>query len=327
MCSENEERTMLASLQITRQQIVATDVTDLIGNTPLLRISKLVPERAATVYAKLEWYNIGGSIKDRMALYMIESAEAAGKLSCGKTIIEATSGNTGIALAMIAASRGYRIKIVMPESVTIERRKIITAYGAELVLSPGELGTAGAIDLKRTLLREKPDDYVDVDQFRDPANVRAHYETTGREILEQTGGNVEMVVVGVGTGGTGVGTSKRVKEFNPKIKVVGVTPMLGVNIQGMRNPRENNPSALFDNSWFDEVIELSEIEKENAFETARLAARKEGLLVGMSAAAVLHVALNTSRELDEEDNIVAVLPDGGHKYLSTSLFRDEVTGD
>ncbi len=296
------------------------NITDLIGNTPLLQINNLTSAEDANVFAKLEWYNIGGSIKDRMSLYMIESAEMTGRLSKGKTIIEATSGNTGIALAMIAASRGYKIKIVMPESVSVERRKIIRAYGAELVLSCGERGTAGAIDLKQKLLNDHPSDYVDIDQFKDPANIRAHYETTGREILEQTGGDLDMVVVAIGTAGTGVGTSMRLKEYNPKIAVVGVTPQLGVSIQGMRNPKEDNPTKLFERRWFDEIVELTESEKRAAFDTTRLAARKEGLLVGMSAGAILRVALKKARDLGKDKKIVAVLPDGGDKYLSTPLF-------
>ena len=310
-------RTNLSSSALS----VAKDITGLIGKTPLLRINKLVGIDDAQLFAKLEWYNIGGSVKDRMSLYIIEQAEAAGRLDKDKTILEATSGNTGIALAMIAAAKGYRIKIVMPESVSVERRKIIQAYGAELVLSPGVHGTAGAIDVKLNLLREHPDEYVDVDQFKDPANILAHYQTTGNEIWEQTGGSINMVVVGVGTGGTGVGTSMRLKEYNPHISVVGVTPRLGVSIQGMRNPKENNPTQLFREKWFDEVIEVDEEEKKKAFETARLAARKEGLLVGMSAGAILEVAVRKASELGSDKCIVAVLPDSGEKYLSTPLFE------
>ena len=299
---------------------VANDITGLIGGTPLVKINKLVGPNDAQLFAKLEWYNIGGSVKDRMSLYIIEQAEAAGRLDKDKTILEATSGNTGIALAMIAAAKGYRIKIVMPESVSVERRKIIEAYGAELVLSPGANGTAGAIDVKLRILREQPDDYIDVDQFKDPANILAHYQTTGNEIWEQTSGRVNMVVVGVGTAGTGVGTSMRLKEYSRDIAIVGVTPKLGVSIQGMRNPKENNPTQLFREKWFDEVIEISEEEKKNAFETARLAARKEGLLVGMSAGAILAVAIRKARGLGANKCIVAILPDSGEKYLSTPLF-------
>ncbi|MBO3797492.1 MAG: PLP-dependent cysteine synthase family protein [Thermoproteota archaeon] len=300
---------------------VASDITGLIGGTPMLRINKLTQPGDATVYAKLEWYNIGGSVKDRMALYLMEYAEASGRLSRDKIILEATSGNTGIALAMLAAAKGYRITIVMPESVSVERKKIIRAYGAELILSPGEKGTSGAIELKQKILTENPDKYVDFDQFKDPANILAHYQTTGREILEQTGGRVDMVVVGIGTAGTGVGISMRVKKFNQSIKMVGVTPRLGVSIQGIRNPGEPYPTRLFRREWFDEIVEISEEQKQEAFRVAREAARKEGLLIGMSSGVIMLVTLRKARELGKDKTIVAVLPDGGEKYLSTELFE------
>jgi cysteine synthase len=201
----------------------ANNILDLIGNTPMVKIGKLVGEKDATIFAKLEWYNIGGSIKDRMALFLIKKAEEEGKMSPDRIILEATSGNTGIALAMISAVKGYKVTVVMSESVSIERRKIIRAYGAELILSSATKGTGGAIEMKQQLLKENPDKYIDVNQFKDPVNIMAHYETTGKEILEQSDGNVDMIIVGVGTAGTGVGISKRVKEFNPKIKIIGVT--------------------------------------------------------------------------------------------------------
>ena len=300
---------------------VANSIIDLIGKTPLVRINKLTGPEDATVYAKLEWYNIGGSVKDRMGLYLINYAEAAGKLKNDKTILEATSGNTGIALAMIAAAKGYKIAIVMPESVTVERRTLIRAYGAELILSPGEKGTGGAIEVKQKLLREHPDKYIDIDQFKDPANIVAHYETTGREILEQTKGDVDMIVVGVGTAGTGVGTSMRVKEFNPNIKVVGVMPKLGVSIQGLRNPDEPYPTQLFRRERFDEIIEITRDELLKTFEVARRLAREEGLIIGLSAGSIMYVALEKAKALGKGKTIVAVLPDNGMKYLSTPLFE------
>ncbi len=300
--------------------IVANDITELIGKTPMVRIKRLTGPEDATIYAKLEWYNIGGSVKDRMALYLMEYAEASGKLSKDKIILEATSGNTGIALAMLAAAKGYRITVVMPESVSVERRQIIRAYGAELILSPGDKGTSGAIELKQKLLRENPEKYVDLDQFRDPANILAHYQTTGREILEQTRGIVDMVVVGIGTAGTGVGVSMRLKEFNKDIKMVGVTTKLGVNIQGLRNPKEPYPTMLFRRECFDEIVEIDEEGRKEAFEAAREAARREGLLMGMSSGAIMLVALKKARELGRGKTIVAILPDGGEKYLSTGLF-------
>jgi len=301
--------------------IVAQSITDLIGKTPMLRINNLTGPNDATLYAKLEWYNIGGSVKDRMALYLIEHAEAAGKLKNDKTILEATSGNTGIALAMIAAAKGYKIAIVMPESVSIERGKIIRAYGAELILSPGEKGTGGAVELKLKLLKENPKKFVDIDQFKDPANILAHYQTTGKEILEQTSGKVDLIVVGVGTAGTGVGTSMRVKEYNPNIKIVGVMPQLGVSIQGMRNPKEAYPTQLYRKESFNEIIEITNEEVHETFEVARKTAKKEGLFVGMSSGAILYVALKKAKELGRGKTIVAVLPDSGEKYLSTCLFQ------
>ncbi|MCS7138640.1 MAG: PLP-dependent cysteine synthase family protein [Crenarchaeota archaeon] len=300
--------------------IVANDITELIGRTPMVKISRLTGPNDATVYAKLEWYNIGGSVKDRMALYLMEYAAASGRLSRDKVILEATSGNTGIALAMLAAAKGYRITIVMPESVSIERRRIIRAYGAELILSPGEKGTGGAIELKERLLRENPEKYVDLDQFKDPANILAHYQTTGREILEQTRGIVDMVVVGIGTAGTGVGVSMRLKEFNSKIKVIGVTTKLGVIIQGLRNPKETYPTMLFRREFFDEVVEIDEEGREKAFQVVREAARREGLLIGMSSGAIMMIALQKAREIGRDKTIVAILPDSGEKYLSTGLF-------
>ncbi|MGQ9529944.1 MAG: PLP-dependent cysteine synthase family protein [Candidatus Bathycorpusculaceae bacterium] len=305
--------------------IVAEDITQLIGKTPMVKINKLTEPGDAKVYAKLEWYNIGGSVKDRMALYLIEYAEAAGKLAKDKKILEATSGNTGIALAMIAAAKGYKICIVMPESVSIERRKILEAYGAELILSPGEKGTGGAIELKQKLLQENPNEYVNLDQFRDPANILAHYQTTGKEILEQTKGKLDMIIVGIGTAGTGVGVSMRVKSYNPNIKIVGVMPSLGVKIQGLRNPKEPYPTQLFRQKCFDEIVKISESEVPKTFEVARRAAKEEGLLVGMSSGAILYIAVKKAKELTQDKTIVAVLPDSGEKYLSTSLFKGAIS--
>ncbi|MEM2611100.1 MAG: PLP-dependent cysteine synthase family protein [Thermoproteota archaeon] len=300
--------------------IVAKDITELIGRTPMVKINRLTGPDNAVVYAKLEWYNIGGSVKDRMALYLMEYAEASGRLNRDKVILEATSGNTGIALAMLAAVKGYKITIIMPESVSIERRRIIKAYGADLILSPGEKGTGGAIELKQKLLKENPEKYVDLDQFKDPVNILAHYQTTAREILEQTNGMVDMVVVGIGTAGTGVGVSMRLKEFNSKIKIIGVTTRLGVSIQGLRNPKEPYPTMLFRKECFDEIVEIDEEGKRRAFQVAREAARKEGLLIGMSSGAIMMVALEKAREIGHDKTIVAILPDGGERYLSTELF-------
>ncbi|HKM76424.1 MAG TPA: PLP-dependent cysteine synthase family protein [Candidatus Bathyarchaeia archaeon] len=302
--------------------IVADSITDLIGKTPILRINHLTGPNDATIYAKLEWYNIGGSVKDRLALYILEYARTAGRLDPGKTILEATSGNTGIALAMIAAAKGYKIALVMPESVSTERRRIIKAYGAELILSPGAKGTAGAIELKQNILKEKPDTYIDVDQFKDPANILAHYQTTGKEILEQTHGNLDLIVIGVGTAGTGVGTSLRIRETKPGVKIVGVTPKLGIAVQGLRNPKEPFPTQLFRREAFDEIVEIGEEEKQESFKTAREVAKKEGLLIGMSAGSIMYVALKKAKEIGKGKTIVAVLPDSGERYWSTPLYGE-----
>jgi cysteine synthase len=299
--------------------MIARSVLDLIGRTPMVKINKLVSSEDAELLAKLEWYNPGGSVKDRMALYLVEAAEASGRLRKDKVIIEATSGNTGIALAMIAAVKGYRIVVVMPESVSIERRKIIRAYGADLILSPGEKGTAGAIELKRRIIEEDPEKYVDLDQFSDPANIMAHYQTTAREIIEQTYGKVDMVVVGIGTAGTGVGISMGLKEYKKDVRIVGVTPKLGISIQGLRNPAEENPTKLFRPDAFDEIVEIEDLSSIKLI--ARELARKEGLLVGQSSAAIMDVAVKKAKEIGRGRTIVAVLPDNGLKYLSTDLFE------
>ncbi len=238
-----------------------------------------------------------------------------------KTILEATSGNTGIALAMLAAAKGYKITIIMPESVSIERRRIIKAYGAELILSPGEKGTGGAIELKQKILKENPEKYIDIDQFKDPTNILAHYQTTGKEILEQTNGKVDMIIVGIGTAGTGVGVSMRVKEYNPNIKIVGVMPSLGVSIQGLRNPKEPYPTQLFRKESFDEIIEIKKEEVPKTLEVARRMAREEGLLIGISSGAIMYVALEKAKEIGKNKTIIAVLPDSGMKYLSTEIFE------
>jgi cysteine synthase len=299
--------------------MIARSVLDLIGRTPMVKINKLMSSEDAELLAKLEWYNPGGSVKDRMALYLVEAAEASGRLRKDKVIIEATSGNTGIALAMIAAVKGYRIVVVMPESVSIERRKIIRAYGADLILSPGEKGTAGAIELKRRIIEEDPEKYVDLDQFSDPANIMAHYQTTAREIIEQTSGKVDMVVVGIGTAGTGVGISMGLKEYKKDVRIVGVTPKLGISIQGLRNPAEENPTKLFRPDAFDEIVEIEDLSSIKLM--ARELARKEGLLVGQSSAAIMDVAVRKAKEIGRGRTIVAVLPDNGLKYLSTDLFE------
>ncbi|HLH86777.1 MAG TPA: cysteine synthase family protein [Thermoplasmataceae archaeon] len=297
------------------------DVLDLIGNTPVVKLRKIVPKDGAQIYAKLEWYNIGGSVKDRAALYMFEAAESSGLLTKDKTIIEATSGNTGIALAMIGAVKGYKVTIVMSESASVERRRIVKAYGADLILTPADKGTAGAIEYKERLVRENPNHYISLDQFSNPANVLAHYMGTGREILDQMDGKVDMVVMSVGTGGTSNGVARRLRDYLENVRIVGVTPAKGVRIEGIRNPKEPNPSKLVNLSILDELVEITDEKKSQCFETGRRCAREEGLLIGMSSSCALHVALEKSILLGPDKRILVIFPDNGYKYLSTDLFR------
>jgi cysteine synthase B len=286
-----------------------------IGNTPITTID-LNPNPNVTLYAKLEGNNPGGSIKDRIALYMIETAEQAKKLTRDKIILEATSGNTGIGLAMVATAKRYRVKLTMPACVSIERRRILEAFGAELILSPSDQGTDGAIRLAHKILSEDPEKYFMPNQFDNDANVQAHYETTGKEIIEQTGGRITHFVAGMGTTGTLMGVSKRLKEFNSDIKIIGVEPVLHHRIQGLKNMTESIIPKIFDPNRLDEKCSVND---EEAFDTTRMLATKEGIFVGMSSGAAMHVALRKSSEL-REGIIVVILPDRGDRYLSTSLF-------
>jgi cysteine synthase len=296
---------------------IANNVLDLIGNTPIVRINKLTGKNDAIVLAKLERQNIGGSVKDRIAKYMIEAAEKEGKLTKDKIILEPTSGNTGIGLAIVAAVKGYKIKFVMPESVSEERKKILRAFGAELILTSKEKGTDGAIELAYKIAKKEAEKYFMPDQFNNPANVRAHYETTGKEIIEQTNGKIDMLIAAIGTTGTVMGTGKRLKEFNPKIKIVGVEPYLGHKLQGMKSLKEAYRPGIYNRKGMDEKVYIKD---EDAFRTARELALKEGLLIGMSSGAVMFVALQKAKELGKGKVIVAVLPDTGERYLSTVLF-------
>jgi cysteine synthase B len=286
-----------------------------IGNTPITTID-LNPNPNVTLYAKLEGNNPGGSIKDRIALYMIQTAEQSKKLTRDKIILEATSGNTGIGLAMVATAKRYRVKLTMPACVSIERRRILEAFGAELILSPPDQGTDGAIRLAHKILSEDPEKYFMPNQFDNDANVQAHYETTGKEIIEQTGGRVTHFVAGMGTTGTLMGVGKRLKEFNSDIKIIGVEPVLHHRIQGLKNMTESIIPKIFDPNRLDEKCFVND---EEAFDTTRMLATKEGIFVGMSSGAAMHVALRKSSEL-REGIIVVILPDRGDRYLSTSLF-------
>jgi len=288
-----------------------------IGNTPLVELASLQANPRVKVLAKVEGSNPGGSVKDRAAFYMIKKAEETGELSKDKTIVEATSGNMGIALAMIGAVKGYRVKLFMPECVSQERRRVLEAFGADLVLTPAKEVTDGAITRARDFVEQQPDQYFLPDQFSNEANVAAHYLTTGPEIFSQTDGEVDIFVAGMGTTGTLMGVSRYLKEKKPEVKIIGVEPTVGHAIQGLKNmteaivPKIYNPEALNDKIT---------VQDEEAFETARMLASKEGLFVGMSSGAAVAGALRIAKSMSR-GTIVTLLPDRGDRYLSTSLFR------
>ncbi len=302
--------------------IVTHSVAELIGQTPMILLRHLTGPDDASIYAKLESFNASGSVKDRTVKYLIEYAESSGELTRDKTIIEATSGNTGVATAMLAAAKGYPSHIIMPDSASLERRKIIAAYGATLELTPGELGTGGAIERKKQVLTENPGDYLDLEQFKSPVNVLAHYQTLGGEILDQMEGRLDALVVGLGTAGTGVGVSKRLKQHDPSIRVVGVTPCICVDLPGLRNPCSMNGSSLFDESWFDEIIYVEETDLVEIIGTAKETAMKAGLLVGFSGAANLFYAARKAQSFGSDERVVTILADSGDRYLSTGLFAN-----
>jgi S-sulfo-L-cysteine synthase (O-acetyl-L-serine-dependent) len=290
---------------------------DAIGNTPLVELENLNTNPGVKVLAKLEGSNPGGSIKDRAALYMIQKGEKTGELTKDKTIVEATSGNMGIALAMIGSTKGYHVKLFMPECVSQERRSILEAFGADLVLTPAKEGTDGAIRRVKEFLNQEPGKYYLPDQFSNEANTLAHYSTTGPEIYNQTNGEVDIFVTGMGTTGTLMGVAKYLHEKKPEAKVVGVEPTVGHAIQGLKNMTEAIVPKIYHPEWLDEKIT---VEDDEAYETARLLAAKEGLFVGMSSGAAVAGALRMAKGM-RQGTIVTLLPDRGDRYLSTSLFR------
>jgi len=295
---------------------IGRTIIDLIGNTPMVRINKLNPNPHTIIYAKLEGNNPGGSIKDRIALKMIEQAESEGGLVKGKTIIEATSGNTGISLAMIGVAKGYNVEIVMSEAVSIERRKMIRAFGGNVILTPADKGTDGAI-IKVKELREKyPDKYFCTDQFTNHYNKMAHYETTACEILDQTSGKIDYFVSAIGTSGTIMGVGKYLKEYNPNVKIVCAHPVKGHYIQGLKNMEEAIVPAIYDPSMID--VEVM-VESQDAFEMTRQLARKEGIFAGMSSGAAMLAAAETAKKANS-GVIVVIFADRGDRYLTTDLF-------
>ncbi len=302
------------------------NVEQLIGHTPILQLSHWVKHYScnATILAKLERFNPGGSVKDRAARAMLDDAEAKGFLKKSSTIIEPTSGNTGIGLAMVGAARGYRCIIVMPETMSIERQKLMKAYGAELVLTPGSAGMRGAVEKAQELSKEIPDSFIP-GQFDNPSNAAAHYMTTGPEIWEDTDGDVDIFVAGVGTGGTVTGVGRFLKEKNPAIQVVAVepqrSPLLSTGVagpHGIQGIGANFVPTVLDRTVYDEVIPVTD---DDAYAAARSIGKTEGILVGISSGAALHAAAVLSKRPENAGkNIVVLLPDTGERYLSTVLF-------
>jgi cysteine synthase len=302
---------------------VANSIIDLIGNTPMVKLNRVVEPDSADVYVKLEWFNPGGSVKDRIGKAMIEAAEKAGKLKPGDTIVEPTSGNTGIALALVAAAKGYRAILTMPDTMSLERRNLLRAYGAELVLTPGSEGMRGAVEKAKELAQEHG--YFMPQQFDNPANPEIHELTTGPEIVEQTGGVLDAFVASIGTGGTITGVGRVLRREIPNARIIAVEPAASPILSGGKpGPHKiqgigpNFVPSILDREIYDEV---RTVENETAFEVARRVAVEEGLLVGISSGANIHIALQVAKELGPGKKVVTVSPSNGERYLSTALFN------
>ncbi|MBQ8838210.1 MAG: cysteine synthase family protein [Bacteroidales bacterium] len=296
---------------------IRNNILETIGNTPMVRINSLNPNPDVNIYAKLEGFNPSGSIKDRIAVKMINEAEKEGRLRPGQTIIEPTSGNTGIGLAIIGIVKGYPVEIVMSEAVSMERRKIIRSLGGKVILTPAEEGTDGAIRLARKMLAENPDRYFMPDQFANAANYLAHYQTTALEIWQQTGGEIDYLVCSLGTSGTIMGLSKFLKIMKPSIKIVCAQPVKGHYIQGLKNMEEAIVPDIYDPSQID-IQEL--VDSEEAIEMARQLIKKEGIFAGMSSGAAMLAAYRTASKIPS-GNIVVLFPDRAEKYISTVMFE------
>ncbi len=297
------------------------NILETIGNTPLVRVNKL--SQSKNLYAKVEYFNPAGSVKDRVALAMIETAEKEGLINNDTVIIEPTSGNTGIGLALTCAIKGYKIILTMPETMSIERRKLLSAYGAELVLTDGAKGMKGAIEKAEELHKEKPNSFIP-QQFKNPANPQKHYNTTAREIWADMDGKVDIFVAGVGTGGTVSGVGKYLKEQNPNVQIVAVEPLSSPVLSGGQAGSHKIQGIgagfvpdTFNRNVVDRIITVS---NEDAMETARQSAKKEGMLIGISSGASLFAAVNLANE-NTDKNVVVLLPDTGERYLSSELFK------
>lgn len=302
--------------------MIYNGVLDLIGKTPIVKVNNMVDENSAEVYVKLEKFNPGGSTKDRAALGMIEDAEKKGLLKKGYTIVEPTSGNTGIGLAFIGRVKGYKVIIVMPETMSKERRDLIKAYGAELILTEGSKGMQGAIE--KALEYKDKEGYFIPQQFENEANTKKHYETTAEEIYEDLS-DLDYVVAGVGTGGTIVGVAKKLKEKNKNIKVVAIEPKTSAVISGGKPGAHNIQGigagfipSIYDESVIDEVITVSDI---NSIKTAKEFVDKEGILLGISSGAAIYVAMQIAKKIGKGKKVLAIAPDGGEKYISIGIFN------
>ena len=292
------------------------NILQLIGSTPLVKINRLNPnKKKVELYAKLEFFNPGGSVKDRIALSMIEGAEKRKELNKNKIVLEATSGNTGIGLALVCTVKKYKLLLTMPESVSVERRKILKALGAEILLTPAKDGTDGAIEKAYEMAR-KNKKYWLADQFNNPDNWKAHYYGTAEEIWQDTDGKITHFVGSMGTTGTLMGVSKRLKKHNPKIQIIGIEPLLGHKIQGLKNMKEAYKPGIYDKTLLDKKINVNDA---NAYEMARKIAKKEGIFVGMSSGAAMFGALEVIKSL-KKGLVVVLFPDSGERYLSTNLF-------
>lgn len=296
--------------------MIYRNVLEMIGNTPIIKINKFNKNKDVNIFAKLEGANPGGSIKDRVALRMIEAAEKSGELSKGKVIIEATSGNTGIALAMIGGIKGYKVEIVMSKAVSIERVKMIKSFGAKIILTDEKLGTDGAILKTRELVKNNSNKYYNPDQFSNDNNKLAHYENTAKEIISDMNGKIDYFVSSIGTSGTLMGISRYLKEYDKNIKIISVEPEKNHYIQGLKNMEEAIVPAIYNKSKIDEILI---IKSEDAFKTAREVVVKEGIFVGMSSGAAMWGAMEVAKRI-KRANIVTIFPDRGEKYLSTKLF-------
>jgi cysteine synthase A len=305
--------------------MIFNNIYETIGRTPMVKLNNLGLEDTADIFVKLESFNPSGSVKDRASLYMIENAEKEGLLTKGGTIIEPTSGNTGIGLSMIGAAKGYNVILVMPDTMSMERRKLMKAYGAEIILTEGKYGMSASVELAEKLAKENG--YFMPNQFSNTNNRKAHYETTALEILEDTGGNIDAFVAGVGTGGSISGVGKRLKEYKEEILTAAVQPEKSQVLRGsapsphgIQGLGANFIPDIFDKDVVDEIIDITD---EDAFKYSRILGKKEGILAGISSGANLAGAIIVAKRLGKGKKVVVILPDTGERYLSTSLFTEE----